>query len=404
MKLKHLFLACLGLIVCIREIKAQVNQNPQVAQPVPDSSFKPSGKLWGYAFGDYYYKAHSDALNRGGSNQYTGIEQGRSAFQFRRIYLGYNYDISRKFSAEMLLAAEDNVTTSAGVTSGDLLTNNKLTYYIKLANIRWKNIWKGTDLVVGQVATPAFPLLTEVIWGYRSIERTVADVRRTPSYDFGATLQGKFDAKGNFGYNLMVGNGTSAKPENDKFKWFYGDVFAKFLDQRLIFDLYADYERLNWTPTLHHARNMVKGFVAYTTPDVTIGVEAFINHGQNDVIGMNTVSKDTISANARAISAYIRGKITKDKLGYFARVDSYNPDANYDNTFYDTYKGMTSTYEPNNKELFITAGLDFTPVKNVHFMPNIWYNRYTAQQAGLSGTSYRDHDLVYRLTFYYIYR
>src|SRR6476469_2367860 len=256
-----------------------------IAQGNSDSSFKPSGKLWGYAFGDYYYKAHADSANRGGSNQYTGIEKGRNAFQFRRIYLGYNYDITPKFSAEMLLAAEDNVTNSAGVSSGDQLLNNKLSFYIKLANIRWKNIWKGTDLVVGQVATPAFPLLSESIWGYRSIERTVADIRRTASYDLGVTLQGKFDPKGNFGYDLMVGNGTSAKPENDKFKWFYGDVFAKFLDQKLVFDLYGDYERLNWAPNWHHSRNMVKGFVAYTTPAFTIGVEAFINHGQMDVVG-----------------------------------------------------------------------------------------------------------------------
>ena len=375
------------------------------AQGIPDSSFKPSGKLWGYAFGDYYYKSHSDPLNRGGSNQYTGIEEGRNAFQFRRIYLGYNYDITPKFSAEMLLAAEDNVTNSAGATSGDLLTNNKLTYYIKLANIRWKNVWKGTDLVVGQVATPAFPLLTEVVWGYRSIERTVSDIRRTPSYDLGVALQGKFDPKGNFGYNLMVGNGTSAKPENDKFKWFYGDVFAKFLDQKLVFDLYGDYERLNWAPNWHHSRNMVKGFIAYTTPQFTIGVEAFINHGQKDVIGTTSLAaKDTLSANAKAISTYIKGRITKDKLGFFARVDSYNPNGEFDNTTYVSYKGLTSTYEPSNKELFVTAGLDFTPIKNVHFMPNVWYNRYTTQMANQVGSANKDYDLVYRLTFYYIYR
>jgi len=52
---------------------------PVIAQDKPktDSSFKPSGKLWGYTFGDFYYKAHSDSLNRGGGNQYTGIEKGR---------------------------------------------------------------------------------------------------------------------------------------------------------------------------------------------------------------------------------------------------------------------------------------------------------------------------------------
>src|SRR6266536_5933393 len=87
------------------------------AQKAQDSLFKPSGKLWGYSFGDYYYKAHSDALNRGGANQYSNIEKGRNAFQFRRVYLGYNYDITPKFSAELLLAAEDNVTNAIGATS-----------------------------------------------------------------------------------------------------------------------------------------------------------------------------------------------------------------------------------------------------------------------------------------------
>ena len=368
-----------------------------------DTSFKPSGKLWGYTFGDYYYKAHADALNRGG-NQYTGIEKGRNAFQLRRVYLGYTYDITPKFTAEMLLAAEDNITTSTGVTSGDLLGDNKLSAYIKLANIRWKNIWKGTDLVIGQVATPAFSLLTEPIWGYRSVEKTVADIRRTPSYDLGATLQGKFDTQGNFGYNLMVGNGNGARPENDKYKWFYGDVFARFLDKRLVIDLYADYERLNETATWHHSRDMIKGFIAYTTPSFTIGVEAFTNHGQQDVIGINTVRRDTISANAQAISAYVRGSLKKDKLGYFVRMDKYNPDINYDNTVYSSYKGLMNAYEPNNRELFFTAGLDFTPAKNVHFIPNVWYNRYTSNESGVTGSSYKDHDLVYRLTFFYVYR
>lgn len=369
-----------------------------------DSSFKPSGKLWGYTFGDYYYKAHSDALHRGGGNQYTGIEKGRNAFQIRRVYLGYTYEISPAFTAEVLLAAEDNITTSTGVTSGDLLGDNKLSFYIKLANLRWKNIWKGTDLVVGQITTPAFSLVTEPVWGYRAIERTVADVRRTPSFDLGAALQGKFDSKGNFGYNLMVGNGNGARPENDKFKWFYGDVFAKFLDKRLVIDFYADYNRLNQTPSWHHARNMLKGFIGYTTPSFTVGIEAFTNYGRKDVIGLSSSGADTLSAKAKAVSAFIKGTFVKDKLGFFVRIDNYNPDVNYNNNVYTSYKGLTPNYEPNNKELFFTTGIDFTPVKNVHFIPNIWYTRYTANQSGLTGSAYMDHDLVYRLTFFYVYR
>ncbi len=377
------------------------------AQSVKDTTFKPGGKLWGLAFGDYYYKAHSDTLNRGGANQYTGVPQSKNAFQLRRAYLGYTYDISKKFTAELVLAAEDNTVQTIGgttTTTGDLLIDNKISFYIKQLNIRWKNIWQGTDLLVGQIATPAFPLLSEQIWGYRSIERPIVDVRRTPSSDFGAELQGKFDPKnGNFGYNVMVANGTGAKPENDKYKWFYGDVYAKFFDKKLIFDLYADYERLNWSANWHHSRSMIKGFVAYTTPQFTAGVEGFINnlHNDNFATEITTSKVDTLTVNAKGISVFVRGIIVKDKLGYFARFDSYNPDNKTDSGVYNKYTGNTSNYnDPSTKEEFITAGLDFTPAKNVHFMPNVWYNKYTNQGYA---SKYNSYDLVYRITFYYVF-
>lgn len=379
--------------------------NVSIAQQAPpaDSTFKPSGKLWGYSFGDFYYKEHADPLNRGGANQYTGIEAERNAFQIRRAYLGYNYDIHPKFSAELLLAAEDNIAPATGSASGDLTSNGKLTFYIKYANLRWKNLWKGTDLVIGQHGTPAFAL-AESVWGYRAIERTISDIRRTPSYDLGASLQGKFDpAKGNFGYDLMVGNGQGAKPENDKFKWFYGDVWAKLLNQKLIMHLYTDYERLSWTPTFHHSRNMIKGFVGYTTPQFTIGAEAFVNKGKSDVVGMATNKSDTLDATATGLSTFVRGQLVPNKVGYFARFDTYNPDTKYNDIQYTNYKGLTASYEPNNKERFITAGLDFTPIKNVHLMPNLWYNRYASQRANATGSAAHDYDLVYRVTFYYVY-
>lgn len=375
-----------------------------VAPASNDTAFKPQGKLWGYVFGDFYYKAHGDSAGRGGiANQYTGIPENRNAFQIRRAYLGYNYDITPTFSAELLLAAEDNIANPNGTSSGDLLADNKLSFYIKFANIRWKNIWKGTDLVVGQSPTPTFSLLTEGIWGYRSIEKTIADIRKTPSFDLGAALQGKFDpATGNFGYNIMIGSGTGARPENDNFKWFYGDVYAKLLDKKLVIDVYADYVRMNWVPGFHHSRSMLKGFVAYTTPALTIGTEAFINYGRQDVAGIKGSQKDTTDANATVFSFYVRGQLKKDKLGYFARIDRFNPDEKY-NPAYSSYTGFSPTYEPNNKEVFVTAGLDFTPARNVHFMPNIWYNRYTSQHQTATGHIQHDHDLVFRLSFFYTY-
>ncbi|HEY4149670.1 MAG TPA: hypothetical protein VGM41_12110 [Chitinophagaceae bacterium] len=402
-----------------------------------DSAYKAavpgSGRIWGYMFGDAYYKPHSDSLIRGGSNQYSGIPKNRTAFQFRRIYLGYDYNITSKFSTELLLAAEDNfpsgnAPSATPAVGGDELLNNKLSFYIKVADIRVKNIWKGTDLLVGQISTPAFPGLSEKVWSYRSVERTIADIRRTPSYDLGAALQGTFDpATRNFGYDLMVGNGSSAKPEGDNFKWFYGDIYAYAANKKLVFDLYADYERLNWTSTWHHSRQMLKGFIAYNSSATaktmnpgtgfTIGVEGFINNMKKDMISNKIAGgADTLDNSANGLSMYIHGDIVPNKLRFFARVDLYNPMTKIDNSKYNLYKGNTGNYNDNSwtgvaggattatndetyKQTFMTAGLDFHPAKNVHFMPNVWYNGYKSQ----IGNNVKDHDLVFRLTFFFAF-
>lgn len=394
----------LGVLCLIAITRQEANAQYLLSS---DSAFKAgtpmTGHLWGYTFGDYIYKGHSDALNRGGANQYSGMAKNTNEFDFRRIYLGYDFNINNKFSTELLLAAEDNTALNGAPANGDLLANGKFTFYVKLADVRWKNIWKGTDLVVGQSATPAFPATSEKVWGYRSIERTIADIRRTPSYDLGVSLQGKFDNKGNYGYDLMVGNGNGDKPETNNYKEFYGDLWAKFIDQKLLIDLYSDYQKLNWTPTWHHASNMIKLFVGYTEKNYAVGVEGFVNRGLKDVAGLNGANSDTLDAHATGLSMFAHANLVKNKLAVFGRMDLFNPDTKYDNQSYTTYKGFSSHYDPNTKEQFITAGLDFTPVKNVHLMPNIWYNAYRNQQANITGTTKKDYDLVYRMTFYYVF-
>jgi hypothetical protein len=408
-----------------------------------------SGRIWGYAFGDLAFKSHADSLSRGGSNQYTGIRAQTSMFQFRRIYLGYDYNISKKFSAELLLAAEDNfppgappvgsaagttTTFAAGNSTGDLLTNQKMTFYIKNMNVRWKGIWKGTDLVVGEMSTPAFPGITEKVWSYRSIERTISDIRRTPSYDFGFALQGVFDPETkNFGYNLLAANGTSDKPDYTPFKWFYGDVYGYFAHKHIVVDIYADYQRLNWITTWHHSRQMFKGFIAWNSSATdksmnpgsgfTIGIEGFVNNLKNDNFQTFTVGgTDTISTAPTGISFYVHGDIVPNKLRFFIRYDMYNPNnqvntnnstkyagntSNYnDNSFHTTYNynattpsvTYTTTGDQTYKQQFFTAGLDFKPAPRVHFMPNVWYNSYSSQIA-----SNQDHDLVWRLTFFFAF-
>lgn len=413
-----------------------------------DSAFKAnspnSGRIWGYMFGDYYYKSHSDSFSRGGGNQYSGIPQSRNAFQFRRIYLGYDYNITKKFSAELLLAAEDNFTAfnppSSSAGSGDQLLNNKLSFYIKLANLRWKNIWKGTDFIFGQVSTPSFPLLSEKMWNYRSIERTIADIRRTPSYDFGGALQGVFDpASKNYGYNLMIGNGTSAKPASTSFKWLYADVYAYLFDKKVVVDIYADYLRTNWNvnPKLNRSRQMWKGYIAYNSmatakggmnpgSGYTVGVELFVNNLKNDLFATKIAGgADTINNSASGASFYVHGDIIKSKLRFFARFDAYNPMKKINNGIYNKYVANTGNYNDNSytmtyngngtptaatatgdmtyKQTFFTAGLDYMPAKNVHILPNIWTNHYASQMPNVTGRASGDNDTVWRITLFYVF-
>jgi hypothetical protein len=412
-----------------------------------DTTWKPQRRLWGYAFGDAYYVQHAPPLtsSQGKENNYYQAQSNRNAFQFRRIYLGYDYDINKKFKAEVLLASEPNentapTTATSGIPNGDNLADGRMSFYIKNFNIRAREIWNGTDFVIGEMGTPGFALnepgtnapvsLSETTWGYRSVERTITDFHKNNSYDVGAALQGTFDPKTkNFGYVVMVGDNTTSSlttvynpnsalsptnpnPNTGFFKIFYGDLWAKFLDKHLYVDLYADYAETSSSiasaavasgtinPQEH---NMFKIFVAYNAKPFTVGVEAYTQKLKNAMI--NTVDKTVDDATVNAISLWIRGTIVKDKWSYFARYDNYNPDTKFNNAAnYSVNANGYSSFDPTTKEQFVTAGIDFTPAKNIHFMPNVWFTQYKTQYDPThAGYVPDNHTLVYRMTFFYTF-
>src|SRR5690606_17493833 len=187
----------------------------------------------GQLFGDYFIKAHADSSERG-DYQYSGLPKNSNAFQIRRIQLGYKYDISPKFTADILMESANE--------------NGSMSFFIKYANLRWKGIYPRADLLLGRIETPTFSTVTDEIWHYRPVERTVADMQGSPSYDLGVMLSGHFDALDRWGYNFMVGNGEGNQLTDNRFKKFYGELYARLADKKLIVDAYADYERFYWQP------------------------------------------------------------------------------------------------------------------------------------------------------------
>ncbi len=133
-----------------------VSLKTKTANPDVPGTWKSQRRVWGYTFGDFYYDAHADndivsstglpeggagALSkRGGETNYAGVPTYRNAFQFRRVYLGYDYDITQKFKAEFLLASEPTANTAANSTvpiqNSDNLVDGKMAFFIKNINLR----------------------------------------------------------------------------------------------------------------------------------------------------------------------------------------------------------------------------------------------------------------------------
>jgi len=410
-----------------------------------DTAWHPVRRLWGYTFGDEYYAGHADAGNRGPETMYNGVPTNRNAFQFRRLYLGYDYEITKKFKAEVLLASEPNAnngyasltststTTLTGVPGGtattkttttttipnsDNLADNRMAFWIKNFNIRVRDLWNGTDFVIGELSTPSFALnepgtngptsLSEPTWNYRSIEKTITDFHKNNSYDVGAALQGTFDpATKNYGYVFMVGNNTTssllpaANPNTGFYKIFYGDIWAKLFNQHLYVDIYADYAKTAPATAIipGQEHDMLKLFAAYLSKPISIGTEIYTQSITNGVTNTGTGLPE--NANVIGLSFWVRGAVAKH-LNYFARYDSYNPDNSFNAADSYTVNTNYGAYNPTSKEQFYTAGLDYNPINNVHFMPNFWLVDYTDQRTS-SATVASDHTIIYRFTFYYTF-
>lgn len=174
--------------------------------------------FWGYAFGDYAYMAKGDSAGRGTKQQYKGVGAANqaphaNAMEVRRAYLGYDYSINSHFSAYALMAYE-----------GDQDVNDDRTVYLKYIYVKWKGIFKGSDLKIGQQATNSFAAdyNTEPELGYRSVEKTLMDMHGMDgSSDMGIDLNGRIWTHHGgdtsivptfIGYNIMGGDNSGNNP------------------------------------------------------------------------------------------------------------------------------------------------------------------------------------------------
>ena len=287
-------------------------------------------KLKGVMYADYYYNA-------------SGADKEQNGFQFRRVYLTFDLKWDDAFSGRVRLESKDG-----GFGSG-----KKMEPFVKHAYVRYQK--DRHTLYMGLSGTPTWNI-TEGIWGYRPVEKTIMDRNKiASSADIGLAYHGRLDEEGKANVQVMLANGNGQVAENNNQKKIYGLIHFK--PGSLNLTAYGD-----WEKRAGGNRTTFAAFLGIKNDTFQGGLEAFTQLRKNP------------DHQARGVSLFGAGKLS-DRAKGFARVDLFDP---HDKTAGD-------------RKIFFVGGIDFEPVKDIHIIPNVMG---TSFQGGV------DADVMPRMTLY----
>lgn len=273
-------------------------------------------KVKGYMFGDYYYAV-------------SGPDEKRNAFQFRRIYLTNEVKWNDSFSGRLRFEAKDSGFGKGGTMNP----------FVKDAYLRYKG--SSRSVYVGQSQTPTWSV-SEKVWGYRSVEKTLMDrTKAGSSRDNGIALKTKVGGSGKVSLHIMVANGNSNKSEKDNDKKLYGLLHLKPSGD-LVATAYVDWQ----SQPKDQDQTTVAVLVGTTGKDLHGGVEVF-----SRTVSKAAGSKDLISQGVSLFGA----KRLQDNIKIFARADFSDPNTDVDD----------------DSEMLLVGGIDWSPTKGIHVMPNV---------------------------------
>jgi hypothetical protein len=319
-------------------------------------------KFSGLMFGDYFYVA----------DFHDSTQKDLNGFKFRRIYITTDYAISNNFATRFRLEADQG--------SGSLTAGGKIGVMVKDAWLKWKNIFDGSDLVIGLSPTPAFDI-AEGAWGHRYLEKTIMDLNGiVSSRDMGIDLKGRFDQNGTVKYWVKIGNNSGNSPEVNKYKRFYGLLEFNPVPN-FLFTLYGDYSA---QPKIadpfgndmkDNSAFVGAAFLNYKQKEkFGLGAEGYIKSQQNNTVNSDNTALETQNGFGVSLWAYVNFTKTVQLVGRF---DTADPNTNMDN----------------DGRNMILGGLQFKADENVSITPNI--EVFTYQKDG------KNSDVVPRVTVYW---
>jgi hypothetical protein len=295
-------------------------------------------KISGLAYFDYFYNIKNKTIS----------DRDLQGFQFRRIFLTFDFDVTNKLSTRFRLEQESQKN------------QNKQFLFLKDMYFQYK--FDEVQLLAGLMPTPGFDV-EERYWGYRSVEKVQSDLRGLISIrDIGMALKGNLSENSN--YVVMIGNNSSHGIESDKYKKLYFHLFNQFGNQ-----IGASFD--------FHFANGSKNKNSFFSK---VGLyRSTLNYSGGFTFSYGL--KQKFLANNENLSEYGISVFTNYKflenLKTFLRLDLYDPDLK----------------AGSDKEITLIGGIDYKLDKNLNIIPNIIYNDY-------ENRNFQD-DLTFRLTFNY---
>ena len=274
-------------------------------------------------------------------NDFTKEVTKKSAFELKRVYLGYKHDFNDTFSAK--------VTYDIGSNSG----GSEYTAYVKIAQLDWK-LKPRVKLSMGLIGNKQFND-QESLWGYRYAHKGILnEFKFGPSADLG--VNSEFTINPKFKINLFILNGEGYKSlQDDNGNQKMGTSFIYNFSKKLTGKIYMDSQRSENTKSIKNN----SFFLGYNNIDFRVGVE----YGK--IKNARTYKDAEDDHNRDGFSVFGSKKISKN----------YELFARYDQISSNTLPGVS---KPEKKDgSLLMFGTQYQATKGVKFNLNYKLFKYS---------------------------
>jgi len=277
----------------------------------------------------------------------------RSAFELKRVYFGYKYHFSPKFSARLNIDVGNNKSSSAYAA------------YMKYAYLNWQST-SWLELSVGLIEIWQHKT-QESWWGHRYVYKSFQDEHgMSNSADLGANADIKLHDKAHL--NLTVSNGEGYKKLQDNFG-------------KLRYSADLELEPVNGLWIKLYADNMASGASITDPADTSKTIQLLAQQSFSTFIGYR--KKGSYSFGAEYDLQNKHANMPDENITGFSFFGSYNIRkqweffGRFDILQSNTINGQTEAWNIINDGNLIMAGVQYQPVKGVSMALNYRMWNYT---------------------------